>query len=1183
MLMAIACVRALMLFSVFTLTLAPLANAEDRLQSLTKKQAFEILYFEPLPPLTFVEYQSGQSTLERNTTSPAWEWSMEAFGKHFHFHLKQNNRLFAKLPKSKREKIAEHYEFYRGKIEGNEESWIRLTKIGDQWSGMMWDGEELYVIDSMKVISPSLRTIPLPGQFKQGIYRLSDTRHLEEAACGVGSDGIPHEPLSDFQALSEELQETISQSAVGASFNIDIAIVTDPLFAEIQQNNFGTAPDAAVLARMNVVDGIYSEQVGVQLNLVEILELSNNGTLTATDSATLLSQFGNFTNSSSFTHPGVAHLFTGRDIDGNTIGRAYVGSLCSARFGVGINEIRQGGTIGSVLFAHELGHNFGAPHDNQSGSACASTPGNFIMSPIINNSEEFSQCSLQQMQPEVNSASCLTVIDPTNTDPSVTILSPQDGALLSASNPIPLVGEATDLEDGDLSSQIEWTSDLDGPIGTGGNISPTLQVGTHRITARVEDTDNGAASEVIIITVAEDLDGLLLFESHFDNNGTDGFGYVDDAFRNTSEPTFADGTHEPDQGFSGGGLRVALGGINDADITDMSGGWARSFNLDTAGEVIVALRYKLTQASDYENDELSQALLAMDGTLVGSDNNDYLTQLVGDGNGGNAQTTDWVPVVVNLGILTTGPHTLVVGAYNNKKTWPNETTEILIDDVVVRHIASGPPPPQSNSPTVSITSPTDGESFSDGAIIAFVGQASDLEDGDLTTNLVWSSNLDGGIGTGGNFSTSLSLGTHTITAQVSDSSGLSTSQTITLGVVATSPPPTGTLLIEDFADGNFLGWSVFDEGTISAPSAWSAATGTLIQTSNIYSGSSGPSNSLPVLGTYARYDTGFAWTDYAASLTLRSDDDDALGVMIRYQDANNYYRFSWDRQRTYRRLVKVHNGVFTLLAKDAVPYVKGQSYQLALQAEGETLTVRIDGSTIFTVTDSSLASGTIALYTWGNQGSHFDDIRVTPPPPPPTGTLLIEDFTDGNFLGWSVIDDGTISAPSAWSAATGTLIQTSNIYSGSSGPSNSLPVLGTYARYDTGFAWTDYAASLTLRSDDDDALGIMIRYQDANNYYRFSWDRQRTYRRLVKVHNGVFTLLAEDAVPYVKGQSYQLALQAEGETLTVRIDGGTIFTVTDSSLASGTVALYSWGNQGSHFDDLRVTPPNNMVPAGVSP
>ena len=61
----------------------------------------------------------------------------------------------------------------------------------------------------------------------------------------------------------------------------------------------------------------------------------------------------------------------------------------------------------------------------------------------------------------------------------------------------------------------------------------------------------------------------------------------------------------------------------------------------------------------------------------------------------------------------------------------------------------------------------------------------------------------------------------------------------------------------------------------------------------------------------------------------------------------------------------------------------------------------------------------------------------------------------------------------------------------------------------------------------------MFRYQDAKNYYRFSLDQERTYRRLVKVNNGVVTLLAEDNVPYVSGQTYQVTVKAQGSSLEV--------------------------------------------------
>jgi len=38
--------------------------------------------------------------------------------------------------------------------------------------------------------------------------------------------------------------------------------------------------------------------------------------------------------------------------------------------------------------------------------------------------------------------------------------------------------------------------------------------------------------------------------------------------------------------------------------------------------------------------------------------------------------------------------------------------------------------------------------------------------------------------------------------------------------------------------------------------------------------------------------------------------------------------------------------------------------------------VSIDSTLIFSVTDNSLVSGSIALYSWGNQGAYFDNVVV---------------------------------------------------------------------------------------------------------------------------------------------------------------------------------------------------------------
>ena len=126
--------------------------------------------------------------------------------------------------------------------------------------------------------------------------------------------------------------------------------------------------------------------------------------------------------------------------------------------------------------------------------------------------------------------------------------------------------------------------------------------------------------------------------------------------------------------------------------------------------------------------------------------------------------------------------------------------------------------------------------------------------------------------------------------------------------------------------------------------------------------------------------------------------------------------------------------------------------------------------------------------------------------------------------------------------------------------------------------WDNYQVSFTMQSDDDDAMGLMFRYQDPQNYYRFSWDKQRLSRRLVKCENGSFTILAEDNVPYVQYQSYQILITATDTTLELAIDGTQIFSVNDSSFPEGTIAPYSCGNVGSHFSNITVLAiPSNEI------
>jgi subtilisin family serine protease len=91
----------------------------------------------------------------------------------------------------------------------------------------------------------------------------------------------------------------------------------------------------------------------------------------------------------------------------------------------------------------------------------------------------------------------------------------------------------------------------------------------------------------------------------------------------------------------------------------------------------------------------------------------------------------------------------------------------------------------NTAPVVTITAPANGASFTTTDNITFAGAAVDAEDGTLSTNLVWTSNVSGQIGTGATFTRTLPAGTHTITTSVTDSGGLVGTKSITITVTET--------------------------------------------------------------------------------------------------------------------------------------------------------------------------------------------------------------------------------------------------------------------------------------------------------------------------------------------------------------------------------------------------------------
>jgi hypothetical protein len=88
-----------------------------------------------------------------------------------------------------------------------------------------------------------------------------------------------------------------------------------------------------------------------------------------------------------------------------------------------------------------------------------------------------------------------------NEAPEVTITEPPNGSTAEEGTVILFTGTAIDDNDGTLSASLNWTSSLDDDLGSGASISTALSVGTHSVTAAVNDLEGLSGSASITVTI----------------------------------------------------------------------------------------------------------------------------------------------------------------------------------------------------------------------------------------------------------------------------------------------------------------------------------------------------------------------------------------------------------------------------------------------------------------------------------------------------------------------------------------------------------------------------------------------------------------------------------------------------------------------------------------------------------
>jgi len=388
---------------VLTATLrVSLVVAFAALAAATSAQERTILRYERLANLSITESRGGA-----NDETSATMLSFEAFGTRFVAKLTRNETLTRNLPPAIRQRLAA--EFYSGTLNGEPGSWARFTRAGATLSGALWDGAELYAIEPFEQVASQIVSGPDVDAGESVIYRLADTLSATMDDVVTAASPGAQQPTKTAKLFSELAS---LQTKLNPVQQLDIGLLAD---AEFMQAN-GSNAEAAMLSIANVVDGIFFNQVGVRINVAELRTYGvEPDPFSGTDASALLDQLKDYKLATpELRSTGLVHLLTGRDLDepagtpANTklLGLAHLGDLCDARIAASLTEARNLSNAAMVA-AHEIGHNFGAPHDAETGSPCESTHEGFLMSPFINYSQLFSECSLQQIAAELARAPCL--------------------------------------------------------------------------------------------------------------------------------------------------------------------------------------------------------------------------------------------------------------------------------------------------------------------------------------------------------------------------------------------------------------------------------------------------------------------------------------------------------------------------------------------------------------------------------------------------------------------------------------------------------------------------------------------------------------------------------------------------------------------------------------------------------
>jgi len=250
-----------------------------------------------------------------------------------------------------------------------------------------------------------------------------DVNLLGDQARGIIDEVLRHEslnPRADFSRRSTESNRinTSPQTTTRTTHRgLRVGIIVDSLFNE----HHGGRGIARAVTVMNGVDAILQNDLGLAIEVVHIVDYTNPANdpfrdLASNIDSTLMPalQAERVQNSDLPENLSLVHLFTGhKDQNTNTlVGLGWLNSVCNSNgFDVSLSSPF---LFDTLLAAHEIMHNLGAPHDNS--DQCATYAGlsnNFLMWSKISDSstDRLSACSIDAAAFALNADCAVDAID----------------------------------------------------------------------------------------------------------------------------------------------------------------------------------------------------------------------------------------------------------------------------------------------------------------------------------------------------------------------------------------------------------------------------------------------------------------------------------------------------------------------------------------------------------------------------------------------------------------------------------------------------------------------------------------------------------------------------------------------------------------------------------------------------